>query len=70
MADKKTKAEIEALKAQIEADQAKPVREHERRVRIGDSFKGAVKQMSDTPPISNQELKEWSQKQKENLEEK
>lgn len=66
---KPTKKEIEALEAQIEAYQAKPVRESERRVRIGGSFEDAVKKMSNTPPISNKELKEWAKKQRENTEE-
>lgn len=66
---KPTDKETEALEAQIKSDQAKPVRENERRVRIGDSFEDAVKKMSKAPPISNKELKEWVKKQRENTEE-
>lgn len=70
MNDKKpTKKEIEALEAQIEAYQAKPVRENERRVRIGGSFEDAVKKMSNAPPINNQKIKEWAKKQREDTEE-
>ncbi|MCA9343527.1 hypothetical protein KC947_01075 [Candidatus Saccharibacteria bacterium] len=69
MTDKKpTKKEIEALQAQIEAYQAKPVRENERRVRIGGSFEDAVKKMAEAPPISNKEIKEWAKKQREDME--
>lgn len=66
MTDKKlTKKEIAALEAQIKADQEKPVRENERRVRIGFNFKDAVKKMSMTPPISNKNLGKWVKKQRE-----
>lgn len=65
---KLTKKEIDALEAQINADQEKPVRENERRVRIGDNFKDAVKKMADTPPISNKDLVEWTRKQKKDIE--
>ncbi len=65
MADHKlTKKQIEALEAQIKSDQEKPVRENERRVRIGGNFKDAVKKMAKTPPISNKNLVEWNKKQK------
>lgn len=65
---KLTKKEIEALEAQINADQEKPVRENERRVRIGSNFKDAVKKMANTPPISNKDLVEWTRKQKKDIE--
>lgn len=65
---KLTKKEIEALEAQIKNDQEKPVRENERRVRIGEGFKSAVKKMAKTPPISNQDLVEWTRKQKKDIE--
>lgn len=67
-AHKPTKEEIKALEAQIKADQEKPVRENERRVRIGGDFKGAIKKMAGTSPISNKDLVEWSKKQKEDSE--
>lgn len=65
---KLTKKEIKALEAQIKSDQEKPVRENERRVRIGGNFKDAVKEMAKTPPISNKDLVEWSKKQKKDIE--
>ncbi len=66
MTDKKpTKKEIETLEAQIKADQEKPVRENERRVRIGANFKDAIKKISQTPPISNKDLGKWVKKQRE-----
>jgi ribosome-binding protein aMBF1 (putative translation factor) len=69
MTDRKlTKKEVEALEAQIKADQEKPVRENERRLRIGDDFKDAVKKMAKTPPISNKDLAEWARKQKKDIE--
>lgn len=69
MANKKlTKKEIEALDAQIKADQEKPVRENERRVRIGVNFKDSIKKMAKTPPISNKDLVAWTRKQKRNIE--
>lgn len=69
MTNKKlTKKEIEALDAQIKADQEKPVRENERRVRIGANFKDAVKKMAKTSPISNKDLVEWTRKQKKDIE--
>ena len=40
---KLTKKEIKDLEAQVKAYQEKPVRENERRVRIGGSFEDAVK---------------------------
>lgn len=66
---KLTKKEIKDLEAQVKAYQEKPVRENERRVRIGGSFEDAVKKMSNTPPIGNKELKEWAKKQREDTEE-
>lgn len=69
MADHKlTKKQIEALEAQIKSDQEKPVRENERRIRIGGNFKDAVKKMAKTPPISNKNLVEWNKKQKKDAE--
>ncbi len=69
MSDKKhTKAEIEALEAQIRSDQEKPVRENERRVRIDTDLKDAVNKMAKTPPINNKDLAEWARKQKKDTE--
>jgi len=65
---KLTKKEVEALEAQIKADQEKPVRENERRVRIGGNFKDAIKKMAKTPPISNKDLVKWNKKQKKDTE--
>lgn len=66
MTDKKlSKKEIEALNAQIQADQQKPVRENERRVRIGENLENAVKKMSKTEPISNKDLAKWSRQQRD-----
>lgn len=62
---KPSKKEIEALNAQIKIDQEKPVRENERRVRIGKSLEDAVKKMSKTPPISNKDLTEWAKNQRD-----
>ena len=61
-----TKKQIEALDKQIKHDQAKPVRENERRVRFKMNFKDAVKKMASTPPISNKEILGWSKKQRKN----
>jgi hypothetical protein len=70
MTDKKmTKKEIEALQAEIEEYEKKPVGAHERRVRIDGNFEDAVKKMANTPPISNKELKKWAKKQREEIEE-
>ena len=66
--NKLTKKEIAALEARIKADQEKPVRENERRVRVGGDFKDAVKKMAKTPPISNNSLVEWARKQKKDIE--
>ena len=66
MTDKKlTNKEIKALETQIKSDQKKPVRENERRVRIGKNLENAVKKMSKTPPISNKDLMEWAKKQRD-----
>ena len=62
--EKPSKKEIKALEAQIKADQAKPVRENERRVRVGGSLKDTIKKMSHTPPISNKDLAKWIKKQR------
>lgn len=63
--NKPTKKEIEALEAQIKRDQEKPVRENERRVRIGENLENAVKNMSKTLPISNKELAKWAKKHRD-----
>lgn len=65
---KLSKKEIEILETQIKSDQAKPVRENERRVRIGMSFKDAVRKMSKTPPINNKDLGKWVKEQREEKE--
>ena len=64
--EKPSKKQIEALEKQIKRDQAKPVRENERRVRFKMDFKDAVKKMAITPPISNKEILEQSKKQRKN----
>lgn len=64
-AKKPTKKEIEALEAQIKADQEKPVRENERRVRVGTNFKDAVKGMSKAPPMTNKDIAKWVKEQRE-----
>ncbi|HET6746606.1 MAG TPA: hypothetical protein VFH06_00690 [Candidatus Saccharimonadales bacterium] len=64
--DKKpTKEEIKELEAQIKRDQEKPVRENERRARVGSSFKDAVKEMSKAPPITNKDVAKWAKEQRE-----
>jgi hypothetical protein len=51
MADKKlTLKELEALQAQIEYDQAQPIKPAEKRVKINTTFNNALKIMSRTPP--------------------
>lgn len=66
--DKKpTKEEIKKLEAQIKRDQEKPVRENERRVRVGANFKDAVKEMSQAPPMTNEEVAKWAKKQREEI---
>jgi uncharacterized protein YeeX (DUF496 family) len=67
--NKPTKKEIGVLEAQIKSDQEKPVRENERRVRIGENLENAVKKMSKTPPISNQDLAKWVKKQRDTSQE-
>lgn len=62
---KPTNVEIKALEAQINSDQQKPVRDNERRVRIGENLENAVKKMSKTPPISNKDLAKWSKQQRD-----
>jgi hypothetical protein len=64
MLGKPSKKEIRALEAQIKSDQTKPVRENERRVRVGNSLKEAITKMSHTPPISNEDLAKWVKKQR------
>lgn len=67
--DKKpTEAEIKELEAQIKADQKKPVRENERRVRVGAKFKDAVKEMSKAPPMTNKDVATWVKDQRKELE--
>ena len=64
--DKKpTEEEIKQLEAQIKADQKKPVRENERRVRVGAKFKDAVKEMAQAPPMTNEEVAKWVKDQRE-----
>lgn len=66
--DKKpTKEEIKELEAQIKRDQEKPVRENERRVRVGTNFKEAVKEMSKTPPMTNKDVAKWVKEQREEI---
>ena len=67
--DKKpTEEEIKELEAQIKADQEKPVRENERRVRVGGNFKDAVKEMSKAPPMTNEEVSRWVKDQRKEIE--
>ncbi len=67
--DKKpTEAEINELEAQIKADQKKPVRENERRVRVGGNFNDAVKEMSKAPPMTNEEVSKWVKDQRKEIE--
>lgn len=66
MPDKKlSKKEIDELEAQIKRDQEKPVRENERRVRVGTNFKDAVKEMSKAPPMTNKDVAKWVKDQRE-----
>lgn len=62
---KPSKHELEELEAQIKRDQEKPVRENERRVRVGTNFKDAVKEMSKAPPITNKDVAKWVKEQRE-----
>jgi hypothetical protein len=64
--NKPTMKQLQTLAKQIKHDQAKPVRENERRVRFKMNFKDAVKKMAITPPISNKEILERSKKQRKN----
>lgn len=50
---------------QIKLGQEKPVRENERRVRVGTNFKDAVKEMSKAPPMTNEDVSKWVKKQRE-----
>lgn len=61
---KPSKKEIDALEAQIMSDQEKPIRENERRVRIGDNLENAVKKMAKTPRVSNKDLAMWAKKRR------
>ena len=63
--EKPTKAEIKELEAQIKHDQEQPVRENERRVRVGATFKDAVKEMAQAPPMTNEEVAKWVKDQRE-----
>lgn len=63
--NKLSKKEIKALDTQIKRDQEKPVRENERRVRIGDNLENAVKKMAKTPPVSHKDLAKWAKKQRD-----
>lgn len=66
--DKKpTEEEIKELEAQIKRDQEKPVRENERRVRVGAKFKDAVKEMAQAPPMTNKEVAKWVKDQREEI---
>ena len=65
---KLTKKEIKALETQIKSDQEKPVRENERRVRIGGDFQDAVKKIVKTLSISNKDLVELNKKRKKDTE--
>jgi arsenate reductase-like glutaredoxin family protein len=67
--EKPSEEEIKALQADVEAYMEKPVRENERRVRIGGTFEDNVKKMANAPPISNEELKKWAKNQREDVEE-
>ncbi|EDK72610.1 hypothetical protein TM7_0245 [candidate division TM7 genomosp. GTL1] len=62
---KPTKEEIKELEAQIKRDQEKPVRENERRVRVGTDFRDAVKEMSKAPPMTNKDVAKWAKEQRE-----
>lgn len=66
--NKPTKEEIQELEAQIKHDQEKPVRENERRVRVGADFNDAVKEMSQAPPITNKDVAKWVKEQREETE--
>jgi hypothetical protein len=66
--NKPTKEEIQELEAQIKHDQEKPVRENERRVRVGATFNDAVKEMSQAPPITNKDVAKWVKEQREETE--
>lgn len=65
---KLSRKDIQALETRIKQDQEKPVKENERRVRIGGNFKDAVKKMSKVPPIKNKDLAKWAKKQREDNE--
>lgn len=62
---KPSKRQLEELEAQIKRDQEKPVRENERRVRVGTNFKDAVKEMSKAPPMTNKDVAKWAKEQRE-----
>ncbi len=68
MSDKKpTKEEIKELEAQIKRDQEKPVRENERRVRVGTNFNDAVKEMSKAQPMTNKDVAKWVKEQRDEI---
>lgn len=64
---KPTKEEIKELEAQIKRDQEKPVRENERRVRVGATFKDAVKEIAQAPPMSSKDVAKWAKDQREEI---
>lgn len=66
--EKPTEEEIKELEAQIKHDQEQPVRENERRVRVGANFKEAVKEMVQAPPMTNDEVAEWVKDQRKEIE--
>lgn len=66
--EKPTEEEIKELEAQIKHDQEQPVRENERRVRVGANFKEAVKEMAQAPPMTNDEVAEWAKDQRKEIE--
>jgi wyosine [tRNA(Phe)-imidazoG37] synthetase (radical SAM superfamily) len=66
--EKPTEEEIKELEAQIKHDQEQPVRENERRVRVGANFKEAVKEMAQAPPMTNDEVAEWVKDQRKEIE--
>lgn len=68
MGKKRNKEEIKDLEAQIQRDQEKPVRENERRVRVGTNFKDAVKEMAKAPPMTNKNVAKWVKEQREETE--
>ena len=64
---KQTRVKIKALEYEIKSDQLKPVRENERRVRIGANLKDAVRKMAKTKPVGNKDLAKWSKQQRKDI---